>query len=113
MNSVADTMPPTITTANGRWVSEPMACDVAAGSRPKDASSAVIAKDRNRGLHFVDYVGKLAVGVKGEVPGPCSGIGLGEWRVVKGKRTLGAVKFVHERLVQAEVIHDGEAVVGR
>ena len=37
-----------ITIANGRWVSEPIACDSAAGSRPSDASSAVISTGRSR-----------------------------------------------------------------
>src|SRR5208282_1183406 len=64
--------------------------------RTQDASSAVITKGRNCGPHFVDYVGKLAVGMKSEVSGTGSGIGLGERWVVRGKRTPGAVKFIHE-----------------
>src|SRR6266849_1137102 len=45
---VALTMPPTITTANGRWVSEPMPWDSAAGNKPNPAISAVIRIGRSR-----------------------------------------------------------------
>src|SRR6267378_2454538 len=45
---VALTMPPTITTANGRWVSEPMPCDSAAGNKPSPAIRAVIRIGRRR-----------------------------------------------------------------
>ena len=45
---VAEMMPPTITTANGRCVSEPIPCDNAAGSRPRPAISAVMMIGRMR-----------------------------------------------------------------
>src|SRR5476651_2079866 len=48
VKKVADTMPPTITTANGRCVSEPIPCDSAAGSKPRPAISAVIKIGRRR-----------------------------------------------------------------
>ena len=40
--------PPTITIANGRCESEPMPCDVAAGTRPSEATSIVIRMGRKR-----------------------------------------------------------------
>src|SRR5580693_90794 len=79
--------------------------------RVQNAGSTIITKGRNCGSHFVDHVGKLAVGAKSEVPGTRSGIGLRERRVIRSKQTLGAVESVRERFVQAEVIYDGEAVV--
>ena len=48
VRSVDDISPPMMTMANGRCVSEPMACDSAAGRRPSDASSAVISTGRSR-----------------------------------------------------------------
>ena len=48
VSSVDEIKPPMITMANGRWVSEPMACDSAAGSSPSDARSAVISTGRRR-----------------------------------------------------------------
>ncbi len=47
MNS-APMSPPTMTMANGRCESEPMPCDVAAGSRPRVATSMVIIMGRRR-----------------------------------------------------------------
>ncbi len=40
--------PPTITIAKGRCESEPMSCDIAAGSRPSVATSIVIMMGRRR-----------------------------------------------------------------
>ena len=40
--------PPTMTMAKGRWESEPMPCEVAAGSRPSVATSMVIMMGRRR-----------------------------------------------------------------
>jgi len=40
--------PPTITMANGRCESDPIACDVAAGSSPSVATSMVIMIGRSR-----------------------------------------------------------------
>ena len=37
-----------MTIAKGRCVSDPMACEVAAGKRPSDASSAVMSTGRSR-----------------------------------------------------------------
>ncbi len=39
--------PPTMTIAKGRWESEPMACDSAAGSKPSVATSMVIMMGRS------------------------------------------------------------------
>ena len=44
----AATKPPTITMAKGRWESEPMACESAAGTKPKVATSMVIMMGRSR-----------------------------------------------------------------
>jgi hypothetical protein len=41
-------VPPTMTMANGRCESEPMACDIAAGSSPRVATSIVIMMGRSR-----------------------------------------------------------------
>lgn len=42
------TNPPTMTIAKGRCESEPIACDVAAGSRPRVATNIVIMIGRRR-----------------------------------------------------------------
>ena len=44
----AEMIPPTMTIANGRCVSDPMPCDSAAGSKPRPAISAVIKIGRSR-----------------------------------------------------------------
>ena len=48
VSKVAETSPPITTTASGRWVSAPMACDSAIGSSPSIASNAVIRTVRSR-----------------------------------------------------------------
>ena len=48
VSTVADTNPPITTTASGRCVSAPIACDKAIGSRPSIASMAVINTVRRR-----------------------------------------------------------------
>jgi hypothetical protein len=40
-------------------------------------------------------------------------MGFGEGRIVGRERTLGAIEFINESLVQAEIIDDGETIVGR
>src|ERR1700682_168354 len=47
LSSNAASRPPTITIANGRWESDPMPRDSAAGSRPSVATSMVIMMGRN------------------------------------------------------------------
>src|SRR5579863_6658469 len=48
LSSNPEIRPPTITIANGRCESEPMACDNAAGTRPSVATSIVIMIGRKR-----------------------------------------------------------------
>ena len=48
VSSVEVMSPPMMTIANGRCVSDPIACDMAAGNSPSDARSAVISTGRSR-----------------------------------------------------------------
>ncbi len=50
VSAVEVTIPPMITNAKGRWVSDPMPCETAAGTRPSPASKAVMSRARSRML---------------------------------------------------------------
>ena len=68
-------------------------------------------KGRYRVAHFSDHIGELAIGTQDEMPWAHSGVKLRKWRIVRSKRSLRGVEFIHEEFVEAEVVDHGEAIV--
>jgi hypothetical protein len=69
LNINPELRPPTITIANGRWESDPIPCDVAAGSKPSVATSIVMIIGRS--LKTAPQQRLLRRNIRGLVVGLC------------------------------------------
>ena len=78
----------------------------------QSARSRIVGKGGHRGMEFVNHIGVFAVGAKGEVPRPGAGLDLGERRIVGGNRSVFRIELVDHNLVETEIGHEGEAVIG-
>src|SRR5580700_10252793 len=72
----------------------------------------VVVKSGNGVMHFVNHISEPAGGMKCEVPGTRSGVSLREGRV-RRKGSPGTVESIDKGFIEAEVVHNGKAVVGR
>src|ERR1700733_10216961 len=80
--------------------------------RMQNTTRGVVIENGNCRPHLVDHISELSVGMKREVSGPVSGTGFGKWRIVKRERAFCTVKFVDQRFVEAEIVHNSETIVG-
>ena len=62
----------------------------------KSASAWIVGKRGDRRLQFIDYVGELAVRMKGQMPRSGSGIQAGVGRVVRSQGAFSGIEAVNE-----------------
>ncbi len=76
-------------------------------------TSAFITEYRHERSHFTKRVGRPAVGVECKVTGARALTDLSEGRIGRREGGVGVVQAVRKNLIQSEVRHEDEAVVGR